>query len=105
VALADLRSRVDALNLQLLDLIERRGRLVLEIAVVKQESDLPLRDLDREREMLDRVLGAARGLYSDEELRQLFRALFAASFALLGRAVAAEPAAETAPRTGPRKVG
>lgn len=53
--LADLRSRLDTLDRQLIELIAERQRIAKEIADVKRETGLPTRDYRREREV---VLGA-----------------------------------------------
>lgn len=99
-----LRARIDDLNLELLDLVEQRGRLILLIAAVKREAGVPLRDPEREEEMLDQLAAATLGPFSGDELRDIFTALFRASCALLHRGVVAGPGS-VAPHAGGEKEG
>lgn len=62
--LSEIRSRLDALDLRILDAIAERLGLTDEVATLKAESDRPLRDLSREEDQLTRLtrLGRERGL-------------------------------------------
>jgi len=55
----ELRSQIDDIDWQILALIGRRMRIVSEIAAVKAKNGNPIRDMDREKEILDRVTAQA----------------------------------------------
>jgi 3-deoxy-7-phosphoheptulonate synthase len=57
--LESLRSRVDELDHRLIDALAERQRIVAEIAALKADPALPLKDVERERELLSRVSGLA----------------------------------------------
>jgi len=83
--LEELRREMDGVNLELLRLVSRRGMLVRNIFALKAGQGLPAHAPDREREMLERVVGQNSGPYSDQVIRHLFGEIFAASLTLTER--------------------
>lgn len=81
--LARLRAEMDALNRELLQLLQRRARLVRRIGEHKQRQGLPLVDVRRERAMLRELLRDPGEGFDRDALRQILASLFAASRALL----------------------
>ena len=78
--LAESRAAIDALDHQLLDLMSRRNELVAEIAAYKRATATPIRDFNRERELLsDRRGYAGRLGLSPEIVESVFRLLLWAS--------------------------
>src|SRR5437867_3725195 len=65
-SLDSLRTRLDALDRSLIEALAERQRVVAEVAALKADPALPLRDVERERELLARVtaLADAQGLDS-----------------------------------------
>jgi chorismate mutase/prephenate dehydrogenase len=70
--IANLRADIDGLNADLLDLLERRLDLSVQVGEIKQRAGLPLYSEDRERDLLARFRTEAmeRGIDPDyvEEL-------------------------------------
>src|SRR5438067_4634795 len=64
--LESLRNRIDELDRRLVEAVAARQRVVTEIAGLKADPALPLRDAERERDLLSRVseLAGAQGLDS-----------------------------------------
>jgi 3-deoxy-7-phosphoheptulonate synthase/chorismate mutase len=89
--LSRLRRGIDAVNLQLLRLLERRGELVLDIARIKQFRGIPLRDIRRELDMLESIATQSRSLFDRNEVATVFRAIFAVSRSLAARVIARPP--------------
>lgn len=79
VELESVRARLDRLNLELLQLLNQRLRLVEAAVETKLTAGLGLHDAAREREMLAALQVANGGPLPPEELRTVFRAVFAAS--------------------------
>jgi chorismate mutase len=75
--LAALRAEVDAVNRDLVDVLQRRARLVIQIARRKRALGVPLLDPAREREMLDAALRAPGPGFARDELARALAALFA----------------------------
>lgn len=53
--LKELRKQLDVLNLELVDLIQRRTEIVRKIAKAKREEKLPITDPQREEEIKSQV--------------------------------------------------
>jgi chorismate mutase/prephenate dehydratase len=80
VALAPLRDRIDAIDHEMVALLNERAQIALEIGRVKQETGRrTVRDPAREAEVLERVTSASAGLFPEPELVALYRKLIAAT--------------------------
>jgi chorismate mutase len=75
--LADWRKRIDALNLQLLELLNDRAGCALAIAELKKKKMLPVYDPLREKQVFDAVLSGNRGPLSDDAIRRIFECIIA----------------------------
>ncbi len=71
--LEELRNRVDELNVQLLNVINERARLVQEIGRVKETQGVNRYDPVRERKMLDSILDKNDGPFEKSTLQHLFK--------------------------------
>jgi chorismate mutase/prephenate dehydratase len=81
--LADLRRRIDAIDQQLVALLNERARVVVDIGHVKRESGkTPIYAPDREQSVLDRIRQANTGPLPDACLMAIWRELMSGSFAL-----------------------
>ncbi|MCS6817448.1 MAG: chorismate mutase [Blastocatellia bacterium] len=68
----DWRRMIDEIDAQLVELLNRRSRCVIEIGRLKRAHNLPLYSPEREREVLERVRYLNRGPLDDEALQRLF---------------------------------
>jgi chorismate mutase/prephenate dehydratase len=73
--LAKLRARIDALDVEIVQLLNRRARLGLDAGRTKTRSGRPVSDTEREREVLVRVAMANEGPLPQEALLALYRQL------------------------------
>jgi 3-deoxy-7-phosphoheptulonate synthase/chorismate mutase len=80
--LQELRAEVDVINMQILELLSRRGRVVEEIGKVTQEMSRSFYDPQREAQMLHALETANKGPFSNDTIKALFREIFRASMAL-----------------------
>ena len=80
--LDELRSRLDEINLQLLNLMSKRGAVVKEIGEIKKKQGVQKFDPVREREMLEQLVQHNTGPFDDETIRHLFKQIFKASLEL-----------------------
>lgn len=81
--LDDLREEVDQLSLEILDLLNRRARCVLEIGRSKRRLGLPPRDARREARLLARLADGNDGPFPDDAVRALFERIFDESLGLM----------------------
>lgn len=81
--LEGLRREIDALDLQIVQLLNRRARLGRAVGHAKQVAGWSgIRDPRREREVLDRVSAANDGPLPASDLLSIYRRLIAATRAL-----------------------
>ncbi|MGV2622311.1 bifunctional 3-deoxy-7-phosphoheptulonate synthase/chorismate mutase [Halobacillus sp. ACCC02827] len=80
--LDQLRSQLDDVNLQLLNLINKRGDLVKEIGQIKEQQGMNRFDPVRERAMLDQLSQHNDGPFEDSTVVHLFKEIFKAALEL-----------------------
>ena len=85
--LEELRSRIEAIDRQLVELIGRRREVALEIGRAKQTLGLPVLDPQQEAKVVRRAAEIAREIGVDEELTRdvIWRIIAAARDAQEGR--------------------
>src|SRR3977135_3890819 len=71
----DWRSRIDALDGELLRLLNERARIALKVGESKKEAGVSLCDHTREREVVERMCQANEGPLDDRAIVELFRAI------------------------------
>lgn len=112
ISLKDLRRRLNAVNHDLLELLNKRAEIVQEVREYKERNAIEIFIPSREQEMLDGLVEANPGPFSDDMIRQLFREIFRASLHHMesdkkqSLRVARKPGAPTdVIRVGDREVG
>ena len=79
---SELRAQVDEINMQLLELLTRRARVVSEIGKAHTQMGVAHYDPSREARMLTELEQANKGPFSNETIKALFREIFRASLEL-----------------------
>jgi chorismate mutase/prephenate dehydratase len=82
MSLEDLRNRIDEIDNQLVELLNERARVVVEIGKLKNRSDKPIYAPDREKQVLDKIKRANQGPLPDRTLVAIWRELMSGSFLL-----------------------
>ncbi len=80
--LQPLRERIDALDEQIVRLLNDRARVVVEVGRVKRQTNAPVYAPDREQAVLAKVRGMNAGPLPDRCLEAVYRELMSGSFAL-----------------------
>jgi chorismate mutase/prephenate dehydratase len=82
--LAPLRQQIDALDTQLVELLNQRAKVVVEVGEIKRASgeSVPIYAPDREQQVLARIKSANAGPLPDRCLDAIWRELMSGSFAL-----------------------
>ncbi len=81
-SLKELRGRIDPINLQILELLNRRAEIGLEIGKVQQELGTGFYDPQREADMLTALQYANEGPFTNETISKLFNEIFRATLNL-----------------------
>jgi chorismate mutase/prephenate dehydratase len=82
MSLEELRKRIDELDQQLVQLLNERARVVVEIGKLKSKADKPIYAPDREKEVFDSITKANQGPLPDKCLVAIWRELMSGSFVL-----------------------
>ncbi|MBC1373284.1 bifunctional 3-deoxy-7-phosphoheptulonate synthase/chorismate mutase [Listeria booriae] len=80
--LEELRAQVDALNIEVLEAINKRANLVQEIGKIKGMQGVIRFDPVRERQMLNAITDANKGPFEDSTIEKLFKEIFKAGLEL-----------------------
>ena len=73
--LGDWRQEIDALDAELLRLLNQRAEIACEIAAVKVAAGLPAYDPGRELQVLERITAQNGGPFEDESVRAIFHSI------------------------------
>jgi chorismate mutase/prephenate dehydratase len=82
MSLEDLRKRIDKIDHQLVQLINERAQIVIEIGKLKNKIDKPIYAPEREKEVLAKVTQANKGPLPNKCLVAIWRELMSGSFML-----------------------
>jgi chorismate mutase/prephenate dehydratase len=81
-SLESLRREIDEIDTRIVDLLNARARIVVQIGRLKQQSNAPIYAPDREKMVLDKVRRLNHGPLPDRCLEAVYRELMSGSFAL-----------------------
>ncbi len=80
--LQQLRQQIDALDDQILDMLNRRAEVVVTVGKAKQESRGEYYVPSREKAIFERLIARNRGPFPEEGIRRVFREIISASLSL-----------------------
>jgi chorismate mutase/prephenate dehydratase len=81
-SLDELRQDIDRLDAQIVDLLNQRAKVVVEVGHYKQRTGSPIYAPDREKAVLERVRSLNKGPLLNRCLEAVYRELMSGSFAL-----------------------
>lgn len=73
--ISDWRAQIDAVDSELLRLLNRRAQLAIEVGAIKKCGALPLCDPGRERQVIVRVCTANSGPLDDDAVARVFQCI------------------------------
>jgi chorismate mutase/prephenate dehydratase len=82
VSLEELRQRIDEIDNHLVDLLNERAKIVIEVGELKNKTDKPIYAPDREMQVFAKILKANNGPLPDKCLKAVWRELMSGSFFL-----------------------
>ena len=74
----ELRQQIDAVDSNLVDLLNKRAKIAQEIGRLKAANKIPVRNASRERQVMDRTHAANKGPLPDSSLTSIFQAVITA---------------------------
>lgn len=78
----ELRNQLDEVNLEILEKINKRAKLVQEIGQEKEKQSMKRFDPVRERDMLDKIINANHGPFVSSTVEHIFKEIFKAGLEL-----------------------
>ena len=70
--ISDWRKKIDAIDPQLVKLLNERAKAAIAIGRIKRNTDMPIREHDREREVLRNISRSNDGPLTNTDLHQIF---------------------------------
>jgi len=80
--LKNLRGDIDAIDEEILNLLNRRARIVIEVAGIKRKENTRFYSPEREKEILQRLISLNKGPFPNSAIKPLFREILSASLSL-----------------------
>ena len=71
----DWRAKIDAIDKQLLELLNQRVKHVLEVGKIKRERNLQVLDSERERQIIEAILRENKGPLDEKALLRIFESV------------------------------
>jgi chorismate mutase domain of proteobacterial P-protein, clade 2 len=100
--LSEIREKIDAIDSQLLKLLNERATLALEVGRIKSRDGLPIYAPDREMLLLRGLVEKSEGPLSPTAIRAIYREIMSAALALEKDVVIAVSGPEGARAIRPR---
>lgn len=82
MSLDDLRARIDAIDAQILDLLNERARAAIDIGKIKQSTNSVFYVPEREKAVYDKLIARNEGPVTDEAVRAIYREIISCMRAL-----------------------
>ena len=70
--ISDWRKKIDEIDPQLVALLNQRAEAAVAIGRIKRTTDMPIREHDREREVLRNISRSNQGPLTNTDLHQIF---------------------------------
>lgn len=78
----ELRRKIDEIDNNLVDLLNERARIVIEVGNIKKTEKLEFHSPSREREIIERLTGRNKGPFPQEALKAVYREIMSSSLSL-----------------------
>ncbi|HXX53115.1 MAG TPA: prephenate dehydratase [Thermodesulfovibrionales bacterium] len=80
--LKNLRGEIDSIDEEILNLLNRRAGIVIEVARIKRQENTRFYSPEREKEILHRLISINKGPFPNSAIKPLFREILSASLSL-----------------------
>ena len=78
----ELRKKIDELDTKIVDLLNQRAKVVIEVGDIKKAEKIDFHSPGREREILDRLASRNTGPFPQDTLRAVYREILSSSLSL-----------------------
>ena len=81
-SLEKLREEIDGIDAGILELLNKRANIAIDIANIKRKASLKFYSPERERAILERITELNKGPFPNDALKVIFREIMSASLSL-----------------------
>lgn len=99
MTIEDWRKKIDELDLKLVELINQRAAAAREIGKLKNDTNLPIYEPEREKHVFERVKKANKGPLPDSEIQHVFERIIDVMRKLQQQEIHRAPAAKASGET------
>lgn len=78
----ELRKKIDEIDDRIIDLLNERAKIVVQVGDIKKAANLEFHSPGREREILDRLAARNKGPFPQDTLRAVYREILSSSLSL-----------------------
>lgn len=78
----DWREEIDSVDSEILKLINKRARMAMEVCALKNKSDLPIYDREREQRVIEHLCNENQGPLTCDSIIRIFRRIIQETRAL-----------------------
>lgn len=82
IELKKLRKEIDDIDAAILELLNKRASIAIDVANIKRKANMKFYAPEREKAVLDRIVSLNKGPFPDDALRFVFREIISASLSL-----------------------
>ena len=82
MGIEEFRRQIDAIDSQILDLLNRRAEVVVRVGEEKAKGNIAYHSPQREGEIIDRLMRESRGPFSDRAIKAVYREILSACLSL-----------------------
>lgn len=86
--LADCRREIDSIDAEILSLLNRRAEVAEKVGLLKVKAGIPIVNLDREDEIIQKIICQKKSVISDESIVKIFRQIILESRRIQVKAIA-----------------
>ncbi|MDI6792969.1 MAG: prephenate dehydratase [bacterium] len=87
MSLSELRVKIDEIDARIIELLNNRAEVALEISQIKRQEELPIYQPDRERAVLERIKQLSGGYLSEDSIVSIYREIISGTRCLQGKRV------------------
>lgn len=87
MSLSQLRSKIDEIDASIIELLNKRAEVALEISQIKRQEELPIYQPDRERAVLERIKRLSAGHLSEANIVSIYREIISGTRGLQSKRV------------------
>jgi len=80
--IANIQRQIDAIDMEIEKLLNKRGEFAAQVGDLKRQHDLPLRDPERQKIIIENLITSNTGPLTDDDIKAIFHMIVKVCFEL-----------------------